>query len=95
MHSGSTWFTINVGRSANADPKWLIPLICRRGLITKAEIGAIRIFDDETRIEIASHAADRFGQAARKPDRQDPRIRFATSAAPAGPSAPRTRRPGT
>jgi ATP-dependent RNA helicase DeaD len=94
---GSAWFSINVGRAANADPKWLIPLICRRGKVTKADIGAIRIFPEETRIEISAEAAERFAAAARLPDRQDPRIRFAPSSPPSAgsmrPSAPPARRP--
>src|SRR6185437_12446729 len=35
------WFTINVGRSKHADPKWLVPLLCRRGDVTKRAIGKI------------------------------------------------------
>ena len=47
------WFRLDIGREKNADPKWLIPLICRMGSITKKEIGSIRTFPDETRFEIA------------------------------------------
>ena len=54
------WFRAGVGRKNNADPKWLIPLICRLGGITKQEIGVIRIFDRETKIEILETAAERF-----------------------------------
>jgi ATP-dependent RNA helicase DeaD len=57
------WFRAAVGRRDNADPKWLIPLICRQGGITKQEIGAIRIFDRETKFEIAQDAAERFTAA--------------------------------
>ncbi len=57
------WFRLSVGRTANADPKWLIPLICRRGHVTKADIGQIRIFDRETKFEIAAAAAERFAAA--------------------------------
>ena len=49
----TTWFSLNVGRHGNADPKWILPLICRLGNVTKAEIGAIRIFDTETKFELA------------------------------------------
>ena len=48
-----TWFRADIGRSKNADPKWLIPLICRLGGIAKKDIGSIRVFPDETRFEIA------------------------------------------
>jgi ATP-dependent RNA helicase DeaD len=37
------WFKMDIGRRHNADPRWLLPLLCRRGHITKNEIGAIRI----------------------------------------------------
>jgi ATP-dependent RNA helicase DeaD len=72
----SVWFRMNVGRMRNADPRWLIPLICRRGHVTKREIGAIRISDRETRFEIARHAAHRFAAAARHPDEQDGSVRI-------------------
>ncbi|HTO39754.1 MAG TPA: DEAD/DEAH box helicase [Rhizomicrobium sp.] len=54
------WFKITVGRERNADPKWLLPEICRQGEITKADIGAIRVFDTETRFEVSPDVADRF-----------------------------------
>jgi ATP-dependent RNA helicase DeaD len=69
---------MNIGRNANADPRWMIPVICRRGGITKSEIGAIRILDNETQFEVAGHAAERFAAEVRKPDTKDPNIRFAT-----------------
>jgi ATP-dependent RNA helicase DeaD len=70
----AVWFTVNVGRSKNADPKWIIPLLCRRGGITKASIGKIQILARETRVEIAANDADRFGEAALKPDAKDKNI---------------------
>jgi len=57
------WFRAPVGRKNNADPKWLIPLICRLGNVTKAEIGVIRIFDRETKFEITAPAAAAFAAA--------------------------------
>ena len=75
---GSVVFRMNIGRNANADPRWMIPVICRRGGITKNEIGAIRILDNETQFEVAGHAAEQFAAEARKPDTKDPNIRFAT-----------------
>jgi ATP-dependent RNA helicase DeaD len=61
--SGGVWFRLNVGREKNADPKWLIPLICRRGHVTKPDIGAIRIFGRETKFEIIPASADKFAAA--------------------------------
>jgi ATP-dependent RNA helicase DeaD len=68
------WFTINVGRSKNADPKWLIPLLCRRGNVTKSSIGKIQVLMRETRVEIAPDAADQFAEAIRRPDTKDRHI---------------------
>ena len=72
--SGGVWFRLPLGRKANADPRWLIPIICRQGGITKAEIGAIRIFDRETKFEVAHEAAGRFADAIRDATGEDPRI---------------------
>jgi ATP-dependent RNA helicase DeaD len=54
------WFVLSVGRNSNADPKWLIPLICRLGHVTKNDIGSIKIFDRETKFEIDPRMAGRF-----------------------------------
>jgi len=59
------WFRINVGRDRNAEPRWLIPLICKAGGITKAEIGSIRIFDGDSRFQIAKDKAEAFGAAVK------------------------------
>lgn len=54
------WFRLNVGRKHNAEPRWLLPMICRAGHITKRDIGSIRIFDADSRFELAPHLADKF-----------------------------------
>jgi ATP-dependent RNA helicase DeaD len=59
------WFRISIGREHNADPRWLLPLICRAGDVTKAEIGSIRIFDRDSRFQIAEAHADRFAAAVK------------------------------
>jgi ATP-dependent RNA helicase DeaD len=65
------WFRLNVGRERKADPKWILPLVCRVGNITRNEIGPIRIFADETKFEIVGHAAEAFAKAIREnPDAQ-------------------------
>ena len=64
-HGGhGTWFRLPLGRKQNADPRWLVPLICKAGGVTKQDIGTIRIFDRETKFEIASHVAHGFAEAA-------------------------------
>ncbi len=59
------WFRLNIGRDRNADPRWLLPLICRAGNVTKAEIGVIKINDRDTRFQIAAEFADQFATAVR------------------------------
>jgi ATP-dependent RNA helicase DeaD len=58
--ANGVWFRLNVGRERNADPKWLLPEICRQGEVTKKEIGAIRVFEMETLFQIDPVAAPKF-----------------------------------
>jgi len=60
---GSRWFRINIGRRHNADPRWLLPLLCRRGHVTRGDIGAIRIGGNESQFEIAAGSSARFVKA--------------------------------
>jgi len=60
------WFRLDVGRRDSADPRWIIPLLCRRGGVTKPDIGAIRIFPAETLVEIAPDMAERFMVALKR-----------------------------
>lgn len=48
----TVWFRMDIGRRHNADPRWLLPLLCRRGHVTRNEIGAIRIAASETFFQI-------------------------------------------
>jgi ATP-dependent RNA helicase DeaD len=71
------WFRLNIGRNGNADPRWLLPFLCRRGHLTRQEIGRIRILGQETMVEIAPYAAERFAAAARQAgDGEDEDIRI-------------------
>jgi len=66
------WFRMNIGRRHNADPRWILPLLCRRGHITKNEIGAIRIAANETMFEIPRAAAGRFMGAVKRTSGGEP-----------------------
>lgn len=59
------WFRLNIGRDRNADPRWILPLVCRAGGVSKAEVGAIRIQDRDTRFQIVADAADQFAETVR------------------------------
>jgi len=69
------WFRMDVGRDGNADPRWLLPFLCRRGHVTRQEIGRIRILGRETQFEVAPYAAARFAAAARRAEGEDAHIR--------------------
>ena len=60
------WYRLDVGRNQNADPRWILPLLCRRGHITRGDIGAIRIAANETLFEVPRAVADRFYSAVQR-----------------------------
>jgi ATP-dependent RNA helicase DeaD len=82
MSEGSVWFRAAIGRNKNAEARWLLPMICRRGGIGKGDIGAIRIFDASTEFEVSASAAEEFAQKIKRPDKED-NIRI--EALPGGP----------
>ena len=57
----SVWFRISVGRAGRAEARWLLPKICDAGSIAKDGIGAIRVREDETFVQISEALAPRFG----------------------------------
>jgi ATP-dependent RNA helicase DeaD len=65
----SVWFSLSVGRRQSAEPRWLIPMLCRVGKITKREIGAIKMQPEETFVQIAAESAAAFLDAV-GPDRE-------------------------
>ncbi|MCA1909749.1 MAG: DEAD/DEAH box helicase [Magnetospirillum sp.] len=70
----AVWFRLNIGRQKNADPRWILPLICRQGHVSKQDIGAIRIYDRDTRFEVAASVAERFLAAIRTVKNPEGRI---------------------
>ena len=56
----SVWFSLSIGRKQNAEPRWLIPMLCRSANLTKNDIGAIRIQPQETHVELSADSADAF-----------------------------------
>jgi ATP-dependent RNA helicase DeaD len=89
------WFRADVGRRKNADPKWLLPLICRVGGVTKRDIGAIRIFDRETKFEIHQSVADDFMKSVIAVNNPEIHIETTTGPTPDAVGATRPRPPGT
>lgn len=56
----SVWFKVSVGHTGRAEARWLLPKICDAGGISKDSIGAIRVQQDETFVQIAQAVAGRF-----------------------------------
>lgn len=92
----SVWFRLNIGRHQNADPRWILPLLCRRGHVSKNEIGAIRIGPKETMFNIPRAIADRFAEAVVRTANQDGEddSGVAITPAPDGPTYPPRRDKG-
>ncbi|MEE2567692.1 DEAD/DEAH box helicase [Hyphobacterium marinum] len=88
--NGGTWFRLTAGRNQRAEPRWLLPLICRLGDVTRREVGSIRIEDEETRFEIDSAAAGRFLSAVKANGGGEGSIRVSADGdtSPIAPSEP-------
>ncbi|QZD89101.1 DEAD/DEAH box helicase [Qipengyuania aurantiaca] len=80
------WFKIGVGRRQNAEARWILPLLCRRGHITRNEIGAIRIGQFETWFQVPTAVAPKFAEAvARTASSEDEQDAILIEEAPEGP----------
>lgn len=86
------WFRLEIGRKNRADPKWILPMLCRRGRIERGAIGAIRIEDAYTDFEIAADSAPGFADAMRAKDSEDIAITRLGETRPQG-SAPARHKP--
>ncbi|PZO01000.1 MAG: DEAD/DEAH box helicase [Alphaproteobacteria bacterium] len=76
------WVRINIGRDKNADPKWLLPTICRIGHVTKRDIGSIKIFDRETKFEITKDAEAKFLAAVASSTEEGVKVETAVAPGP-------------
>ncbi|MGJ3231459.1 MAG: DEAD/DEAH box helicase [Oceanicaulis sp.] len=90
------WFEINVGRKHRAEPRWVLPMICRIGDVTGGDIGQIEIGETATRFEIAGPAVARFEEAMGQPRDRDEKVRVSRAGdaplQPASPNAPPARK---
>ncbi len=88
---GGVWFKLSVGRKQKAEPRWLLPLICKTGGITKRDVGSIRILETETHFEITPRAAERFAAALPRSGTIDGSIRITASEGGGAGAAPGTK----
>lgn len=57
------WISLSIGRDGSAEPRWLLPMLCRFGHLSKKDIGAIRVQRKETFVELLPDCIDRFLKA--------------------------------
>ena len=57
----AVWFRLSVGHTGRAEARWLLPKICDAGGIAKDSIGAIRVQQDQSFVQVAEAVASRFG----------------------------------
>ncbi len=56
----SVWFSVSGGRLIDAEPRRLLPMVCKAGGLGKDDIGAIRIAQTESFVELRADAVDGF-----------------------------------
>ena len=87
----SFWMRLSTGRNAQAEPRWLLPMLCRAGNLTKTDIGAIRIFDDHTLVQLHDDCRERFTNAMGDPMTLEQDIAVTPAEAPAEGARPAPR----
>nr|WP_244867499.1 DEAD/DEAH box helicase [Vannielia litorea] len=55
----SVWFSVSQGRNQGAEPRRLLPMLCKGGGLTRDDIGAIRVGADESYVEVREGAVKR------------------------------------
>lgn len=59
----SIWFSVAGGREIGAEARRILPMLCKMGDLTKEDIGAIRVRDRESFVEIRESAVKGFVKA--------------------------------
>jgi len=57
------WISLSTGRNQNAEPRWIVPMLCGAGNMNKTQIGSIRIHDTETHVELEEDCARKLIEA--------------------------------
>lgn len=94
---GGVWFRVSIGHKHRADPRWLLPLICKSGGVKGRDVGSIRIFDTETQFQITRERADGFAAMVEKKGTGEDgiTIRRVPKGKEGAPPRRPSRRPGT
>ncbi|ABD54491.1 DEAD/DEAH box helicase [Jannaschia sp. CCS1] len=90
----SVWFSLAGGQAVGAEPRRLLPMLCKMGNITRDDVGAIRIHHEASFIELRESAVDGFLAAVGgKMEMEDGAALTRLEAAPNVERAPRPPRP--
>ena len=82
-----TKFRVTWGGIHGADARRVLAMLCRRGGIQGTDIGAITFDRNFSTVDVSSAVAERFAEAAGRPDPRDPRVKVFRDRAP-GEGAP-------
>ena len=72
--TGGVWFSANLGHGCQSEVRWILPLLCRLGRVSRRDIGRIRVLDGQTRFEVRSGAAKGFASSAARHGEGGPTI---------------------
>ena len=56
----SVWFSLSIGFKQKAEARWMLPMLVKSGQLKKHEIGAIKVLQSVTYVEVATGGAKRF-----------------------------------
>lgn len=59
----SVWFSLSIGFKQKAEARWMLPMLVKTGKLKKHEIGAIKVLQSVTYIEVAAGGVNRFMDA--------------------------------
>ncbi|MCA9602233.1 MAG: DbpA RNA binding domain-containing protein, partial [Myxococcales bacterium] len=69
-------YQVSWGAMLGADVRRILAMVCRRGDITHAEVGAIHVSQKSSTVDIAARVAAEFEVAVERPDDRPPKARF-------------------
>lgn len=78
-------FEINWGKNKGATASRILSHLCRRGNLSSADVGAIRIGPALSTFEISVSSADNFEKVCRRPDERDPSLSIRRGKGSSGP----------
>ncbi len=87
-----------MGRKQRAEPRWLLPMILGAGRLDRRDVGAIRVGEATTHVEVAADKAGAFLEAISPGRMLEKGVRVAPSEPPvegaSRPKAAKGRKPG-